>query len=241
MFGKSLQILVIYDAGCLADVARAAQPDGRWDGSHGGAPNASGNGVPGNLNWISRSQSAHIGFIDESADQHFSQIRHLQQKISGRDEAALLGGQRVHDAIKRSANIRFRQDVLRGIVGGLRFRLLRSTRANSAFEYRCVCFCRRKVSWASARARAFSASRTSPAEAAPSCTSFFSASKLRWAASRSVPAFTSWASRFSTSSWLPPRFGGTEVGLRRLSIGSGRERPGRARRRHPERPAVGLS
>ena len=56
---------------------------------------------------------------------HVSQIGHLQQKISGRDEAALLGGQRVHDARKRSADIRFCEHVLRGIVGRLRFGLLR--------------------------------------------------------------------------------------------------------------------
>src|ERR1700716_144544 len=121
---QEFQILVIYDAGRLADVARAAQLHCRWDGGHGGAPNASRNGVPRNLHWISGSQPAHIGFVDKSADQHFSQIRHLQQKISGGDEATLLGGQRVHNATKRGANIRFRQDILSGIVGGLRFSLL---------------------------------------------------------------------------------------------------------------------
>src|SRR4029077_10594226 len=92
---QEFQILVIYDAGRLADVARTAQLHCRWEGSHGGPPNPSTNGIPGNLNRISGSQSAHVGFVDESADQHFSQIRHLQQKISSGDKAALLGRQRV--------------------------------------------------------------------------------------------------------------------------------------------------
>ena len=45
-----------------------------------------------------------------------------------------------------------------------------------------------------------SASRTSPAEAAPCCSSLFSASRLRCAESRSAPAFTNCASRLNISS-----------------------------------------
>ena len=123
--GQEFQILVIYDAGGLADVARTVQFHRRRNGSHGGRPHTSRDGVPGNLDRISRSKSADVGLIDESAEQHFSQIRHLQQEIAGGDEAALLGGQRVHDASERSADIRFRQNVFGGVVGGLRVRSLR--------------------------------------------------------------------------------------------------------------------
>src|ERR1019366_4329017 len=115
------EVLIIYDTGRFPNIARTAKLDGRWDGRYGGLPNASGSGIPGDFNRVAGSQPGNVGLVHESAHQHFSKVRDLQQKIAVGDEASWFDGQRVDDAIKWGAHVRFRQRILRGVVSSLRF------------------------------------------------------------------------------------------------------------------------
>src|ERR1700678_1087286 len=110
----------------------------RRDRTHGSSPDSSRDGVPRNLEGISNRHSSYVRLIDKGSHQNFSQIGHLQQKIASSHEATLFDRERVHNSVKGSTHIRFRQYILRRIEGGLCLRSLcvapRQLRVRVAFR-----------------------------------------------------------------------------------------------------------
>jgi len=81
-----------------------------------------------------------------------------------------------------------------------------STRAKSASEYRFVCFCRRKGELGVGAGQSVFRFSHFTGRAAPSCSSFLSASKLRCAESRSAPRFHQLGFEAQHFFLVPPRF-----------------------------------
>jgi hypothetical protein len=128
--GQQAQIMVVERAGDLADVARAAEFDGGRNGADSAVPDASGQGVPGDFDFLAGGEAADVGFVDEGAHQHPGEIPFLQQQVSGLHVGALLDGKRVDDAVEGSAHAGFCEGIFGGFVGGLGFRSLRLNLGN---------------------------------------------------------------------------------------------------------------
>src|SRR5579864_8952097 len=75
--GQEAQIVVINGSSKLADVAGAAEFHGGGNAGDGSGPNAAGDGIPGDLDFLSGSEAAYVGLVDEDADQDVGKIGEL--------------------------------------------------------------------------------------------------------------------------------------------------------------------
>ena len=82
---------------------------------------AAGDRVPGDFDFLSGLQTAHIGFVDEGANQYAREIGFLQKQIAGLNKCSLLDGKGIDDAIEGGAHAGLAKCVFGGLIGGLRF------------------------------------------------------------------------------------------------------------------------
>src|SRR5580704_227453 len=118
--GQQVSIMVVEGAGDFAHVPRAAEFDGGGNGTDSAVPDAPGEGVPGNFDFLAGGEAAYVGFVDEGTHQHLGEIAFLQQQVSGLHVSALLHRKRVDDAIKGSAHGGFRKGIFGSFIDGLR-------------------------------------------------------------------------------------------------------------------------
>src|SRR5580700_9390842 len=118
--GQQVSIMVVERAGDFAHVARAAKFDRGGNGTDSAVPDASGEGVPGDFDFLAGGEAAYVGFVDEGTHQHLGKIAFLQQQVSGLHVSALFHRKRVDDAIKGSAHAGFRKGIFGSFIGGLR-------------------------------------------------------------------------------------------------------------------------
>src|ERR1700691_4718526 len=118
--GQQVTIMIVERAGDLAHVARATECDGGGNGTDSAVPDASGEGIPGDFDFLAGGEAAYVGFVDEGTHQHLGKIAFLQQEVPGRCVSPLLHRKRVDDAIKGSAHAGFREGTFGSFIGGLR-------------------------------------------------------------------------------------------------------------------------
>ena len=133
-FGSRRRSWLSSGAGDFADVARAAKFHGGRNGADNAGPDAAGQGVPGDFDFLSGGEAADIGLVDECAHQHVGKIAFLQQKVSGLHVGARLDGERIDDAVKGSAHAGLPESIFGRFIGSLRLCCLRLNPATSGWE-----------------------------------------------------------------------------------------------------------
>src|SRR5208282_1572480 len=122
---QQTQIVVVDRTRDLAHVTSAAKFYGGGNGVDGAVPDAAGDCIPGDFDFLSFGEAADVRLVDESPDQHVRKIAFLQQEIPGLHVSSLLHGKRVDNAVEGGVHARFAQCIFGGVVGRLRFGALR--------------------------------------------------------------------------------------------------------------------
>ena len=122
--GEQAEVLIVDQASGFAHVSIAAEFNRGGHRIHRTIPDASGDGIPCDLNFLADLETSDIGLVDKGAYENLRQVSFLQHEFATLDEGSLFDWHRIYDAVERGAHRGFLQGIFGAGIGGLRLSAL---------------------------------------------------------------------------------------------------------------------